>query len=148
MAGKPKVKQDLARLTAMEEAVFDALARGESQEAIRAQFNVSRTAWERWMGSEAGSALYARARASAAHVLAEEVIQIADNVAEDSAAVSKGKLRADSRKWLASVWNREGYGEQHGPLVNIDLGSLHLNSLRGMNRRRIEEDGEAGSDVG
>ena len=38
--------------------------------------------------------------------------------------------RAEYRKWLATVRNREEYGEgQSGVSVSVDLGALHMEAL-------------------
>jgi hypothetical protein len=60
--------------------------------------------------------LYARAKEQQADVLADEIIDIADQVAEDKLLthekVGAAKLRVDSRKWVASKLKPKVYGDK------------------------------------
>jgi len=140
MPGKPKLKQDLVILQTNTERVYELLAQGLSQEAVRAELGVSRGAWDRWLGSETGSTVYSRARASAAHGLVEEVITIADATPPDQAQVALARLRTDNRRWVAGMWNREAYSDAKGPTVAIQINGLHVGALR--SRRVIEGESE------
>ena len=138
MAGKPKVREDMARLTEKRDEVMEALAQGLSQHKVRELFAVSRTAWDRWMGSEEGGAAYARARTAAAHTLAEEVLDIGETVEADKDEIAKAKLRIDNRKWLAEVWAPDLYAKQQAPAVQLNVQQLHLEAVRAASREPIE----------
>lgn len=71
------------------------------------------------------SAMYARARARRADVLADEIVAIADEkdvvasyngeevtLALDSTAVARNRLRVDARKWAASKLRPGTYGDK------------------------------------
>ena len=138
MPGRPKTKQDLVTLNDRSDEVFAMLADGMPQKEVRDRLGVGRNAWERWLGSERGTDVYARARAAAAHGLVEEMIAISDTVTPDNAEVAKARLRTDTRKWVASFWNRESYGDR-GPAIAIQINGLHVGALR--SRRVIEGEG-------
>lgn len=67
---------------------------------------------------------YARARAAQADTLADELLDIADDDAED---VNRSRLRVDARKWIASKLKPKSYGDKmdvnHGGNVNVTLES-------------------------
>jgi hypothetical protein len=68
----------------------------------------------------------------ASHGLAEETLSIADEAQHAVSAheVAAAKLRIETRRHLAGVWNRDQYGEQKGPQVQVNIGALHLDALR------------------
>ncbi len=89
------------------------------------------------------SGMYARAREHQADFHADEIIDIADDSAKDTAYDAKGnaycdnewvnrsKLRVDARKWVASKLKPRKYGERinaelsgpdGGPIVVVDAG--------------------------
>jgi hypothetical protein len=85
---------------------------------------------------EGGREMLAQARADAAHILAEEALEIVDDVDEEKSAIAKAKLRADQRQWLAAKWNRQAYGETAPQVaVQFDIGQLHIDAMR---QRRLE----------
>lgn len=72
-----------------------------------------------------------QARAAAAHILAEQGMEILDDADEDRDAIAKAKGRAEYRRWLAGAWNREAYGQQQAQVsVNVNLAQLHIDAMR------------------
>lgn len=68
-------------------------------------------------------------RTRGASALAEQALGIADGATNDNDRACK--LQIDTRKWLASRWDKETYGEtKAGVVVNVDLRTLHLDALR------------------
>lgn len=79
-----------------------------------------------WVNSDPSrSEMYARAREDRADVLADEIVDISDEVEVvakmkgeevvlvlDAAAVSRNKLRVDARKWAASKLKPRTYGDK------------------------------------
>ena len=47
-----------------------------------------------------------------------------------NAEVSAATSRANFRRWLATVRNREEYGQNAGVNVNLTINQLHLDALR------------------
>ncbi len=69
----------------------------------------------RWIGeSESFAAQYTRARAMQSELMANEIIDIADEPIDpgDSAAVQRAKLRIDARKWTAMKLLPKKYGDK------------------------------------
>lgn len=74
------------------------------------------------------------ARQQSADAHAEDGLDILDEL-DDSlmvtpAEVSAANSRANYRKWLASVRNREAYGDRPQVDVNVNIKTLHLDALR------------------
>lgn len=96
------------------------------------QLGVSRFLLQRWIWGDAErKQSYARARADSSHALVDEGGDLLDSATRDTIAVANA--RAGWRKWLASKYDPQTYGEgTHGTVV---LGDLHLHALQG---RRVE----------
>ena len=93
--------------------IISRIANGATLLAITRELRVSRYLMWRYINLTSERAeRYTKARRDGAAALAEEAIEIADG-ADDMhpAGVQKDKLQVDSRKWLAGVHDREGYGE-------------------------------------
>ncbi len=128
MAGNPKTRADLVVLNEKgKDKVEELLTLGRPLEDITKELGVSRKALYRWLDAPEQAGLYARARARAADELAEQALAIADQDGED---VPRDRLRVDTRKWLASKWNPQQYGDQKGVNVQINLADLHLTAVR------------------
>ena len=137
MAGNPKKKTDLVTLQAVgEDKVGELLEAGRSLTDICKVLGVSKKALNEWLESPERAGLLARARTRAADQLAAETLEIADSAAPEEVQVAR--LRTDVRKWLAAKWNPTAYGEQRGPLVNISIDGLHMDSLRRVDAQVIE----------
>lgn len=71
------------------------------------------------------------ARKLKAEKLAEEALEIADQVDETSnSGVNKARLQVDTRKWMAGKLDPENYGDTSKTQVNINMGDLHLQALK------------------
>jgi len=116
---------------------FEQLADGRSMLDIAKQFGISRSLLYKWLKrtvrdeDERAEKLKA-ARLMAAHAHVEDALDIIDSADTDSqAGVMKAKEQANYRKWLASVRNREAYGERSkGPIIALNINSLHLDALK------------------
>ena len=67
---------------------------------------------------------YTRAREARADIIADEIIQIADNCkGEDNVAVQRDRLKVDTRKWLLSKLMPKRYGDR----IEVEqTGEIHL----------------------
>ena len=118
-----------------EDWVFEFVAEGLSMkkvaEAVGASSRGMLYSWIKAGGEERKQKLKA-ARRESAHNLAEDGVGILDDLADaqlvTSPEVSLASSRANYRKWLAGVRNREEYGERSA-LVEISIGDLHLEAL-------------------
>jgi hypothetical protein len=137
MAGQPRTRKAKKPLPAdvtqpLEEAGVEAVCAlivetGKTKAAADA-LGVSKTTMMRWLWREENRPKYEEAQRQLAEQLADETIDIADQC--DPAEHSKAKLQISSRQWMASKLDKERYGDQTGPLVNVDMGNLHLGILR------------------
>lgn len=90
------------------------------------------------------SAQYARAREAQADLLADEIIEIADDKSQDildvgeggdarsitnSAAVQRAKLQVDARKWKASQMAPKRWGQQSMAVTGADGGPLIVKTV-------------------
>lgn len=115
----PELKEEIVQRTAAGELLKHILA----SEDMPSRFSVFR---EQDRDPEFKQDLIA-ARKSAAELLAEEVLEISDDVSEDYKPdgsinyelVARSKLRADNRKWLASKFDPARYGDK----VQTDITS-------------------------
>lgn len=153
MAGQPKKRADLLKLDEIgAQQVEDVLATGINIDDAWRPLGVSRGALREWLERPEHSAVLTRARARAADKLASEALTIADEqyqrvvdpeTGEERLAakdVARDRLRIDTRKWLASKWNQQQYGDQKGVQVQINLGSLHLRAVKDIKPEVIEHD--------
>ena len=131
MAGRPQRRELNKTLDAIGgmPIVAELIADGCTIQQVAERLKVGRSTLSMWISSDPERrAALARAREEAASKLADEVLTIADESTNESERVSK--LRIDARKWLASKWAPGIYGEQRGPLVQIDLAGAHLRAVR------------------
>lgn len=113
-----KAKRPIGRPTKYSQETVDKIceliARGMSLRAIcvSADMPAGGTV-HRWLAEHQDfQEQYARAREEQADHFAEEIIEIADSVEAESAAVSKAKLQIDARKWAASKIAPKKYGDK------------------------------------
>ena len=74
-------------------------------------------------------ALLQSAKKERSNTLAEQCLDIVDNVDPSPNEISKAREQASVRKWLASCENPETYGQKQSA-VTINIGDLHLDALR------------------
>lgn len=145
MAGTPKRHNDLVRLDVEPElgqTVLAMMGEGKQLARICETTGLSKRAIMDWLESDAERAAAAtRARTRAAHALADETIEIADNAdADHPGELQKAKHRIQARQWAAERWNRKEYGAPNQKAeVTINLGSMHLDALRSRNIGQAED---------
>lgn len=92
--------------------ILDRLAAGETLRSIcRSDGMPSDMSVRRWAAEDRDgfSSRYAKARDEGMHVMADEILEIADNKGED---VQRDRLRVDTRKWLLSKIVPKVYGDK------------------------------------
>ena len=116
-----------------EQAVWDALGGGMTVLGLAETLKVSTAALDRWVqrGGEARRDAYARARVRGGQSLAEQAIQIADEIEVESenGRINKAKLRIDQRWRMASKVDPDSFGDRQAQ-ININLGDIALSALR------------------
>lgn len=116
--------------------IFAQVSEGKTLKSIAADLGISRQVLSTWANKEPRRDMLARARREAATALVDEALHIADAVPAEPAEIQKAKLQSDLRRWVAGHLSREDWGDQRGPLVNVDVQAIHLESLK----RVIEDD--------
>jgi len=137
MAGRPKLQALGKKIESLggEGWILDRIADGEKIATIAKELEVSRQLVYRWADAtpERKDLVQAALRASA-HSLAEDAGTVLDDLANShelsSADVALASHRAQYRKWLAGIRNKEDYGDKAAATVQISVGSLHLDALR------------------
>lgn len=100
----PEVAEDICAL----------LADGESLRSIcKRQGMPNKATVFRWLRvHEEFRDQYAKATDSRADAVFEEMLDIADDAAKESAAVAKARLQIDTRKWVLSRMNPKKFGDK------------------------------------
>lgn len=130
MPGRKKTNDGIALLETREGAqqLLDLAETGLNIDRIAKTMQIPRGSITKWMGEGNHASLFARAREVAADQLAVDALEIADAETGD---VARDRLRVDVRKWLASKWNRQQYGDDKGGVaVQLNLGDLHLQAVK------------------
>lgn len=125
-----------------EDAVMDLIADGLSMAKVAVAVGCSsRSQLQRWVkaGGKRRQEKVEAARKASAESLVEDGMTILDDLATkpmlSQPEVSLGGQRANYRKWLGSVRNREAFGdEKAGVNVNLNIGALHLEALKAAGR--------------
>lgn len=112
------------------DAIIERMSDGEMLTAICGDVDMpSRTTAYRWLSENPSfQAAYTRAREEQAHLIVDEMIQIADDISEDMVSVPDGKggtkdivnaehiqrsrVRIETRKWIASRLLARVYGDK------------------------------------
>jgi hypothetical protein len=138
MSGRPKLRAFSKKVDAAggEDMIFERVAGGETIRSIMSDFGVSRGMFYLWMkeGDDARKEKYDVARRLSADALVEQGLDILDGLEGEelsSADVGAASARANYRKWLAGVRNRDEYGDAQAAInVNLNVGQMHIDAMR------------------
>lgn len=73
---------------------------------------------------------YAKAQKERSEAMFEEMLEIGDDVEAEPAAVSKAKLRVDTRKWALARMNPKKYGDKvEQTVVGADGGPVQIQKI-------------------
>ena len=134
MAGRPKRAALVKAINTAggEDAIIDRITAGETIAAIADSLGASRPMLSTFLNrSPDAKERLTRARETSAHALVEEALAIADSATHDDDRAKR--LQVQMRQWLAGKFNRAAYGDAPAPAVQVNLGQLHLDSLRRVN---------------
>lgn len=122
------------RTPEIEDVILKGIADGESLRKVCAEAKIEPSTFFDWIQADDGfHKRYARAKEIAAELMADEILNIADDSSEDemfieaddesgkgakrvqnSEFINRSRLRVDSRKWLLSKLLPKKYGEKIG----------------------------------
>jgi len=113
-----------------EEGLFEQIGSGVKVSELISALGVSEGAFYSWAETTPErSEEFARARARAAHVLAEQGLAIVDGA--DAVTANLANVRARYRQWLAGKWNQQAYGENKAQVnVQVNITDAHLMANR------------------
>ena len=138
MTGRKITRQIGARLSLVEDEIFDDIANGMAMVHVYKKYACSRRSFNSWVDHKPGRKdVFDRARQGFADAIAEETLSIADSTLDPGEA-QINKVRIDARKWLAGKVAPDVYGDKSQPQVQINLQSEHLRALKDIN---ASEDG-------
>ena len=132
MPGQRKTREMLAKIRAAGGAgwLLARVAEGRTLISLAAELGVSRQIVSGLLNSDEHADALKKAREQAAAVLAEESLAIADSARPEDERVCR--LQVDTRRSIASKWDRAGYGDQAPAAVQVDVRVLHIDALRRM----------------
>jgi hypothetical protein len=143
MAGSPDKNRRLAMLDADFDEIAEMYEQGIAQDRIAMRLsdkygeNISRALLSQWANKDENSIRLARARRQAADNLAEGTVDRAFDLADrvkvglaDRDDIAAERHLAEQSRWIAGVWNKDKYAPQNGVNVSVNVGAIHLDSLR------------------
>lgn len=142
MAGKPVQRMAFALIEAKggEPWVLEQVAQGHGYRTIAKELGVSLTMFVGWAThTDARRQMLRQARENAAQTLAEQALEIADEA--DPLTERVARLRIDTRKWIASKWAPDTYGDNKGPVVQISINDMHLKAVRSSEVIEVDQEG-------
>ena len=131
--------------------VCDQVANGMSLSEIGGNEGIPYSVLWRWLNAEGRMEAYRLALEARADKEAHDVLHIADGATAEEVGVAK--LRVDARKWAASKWDRERYGEaskvQMDVRYQVDLAGalLEAEARRELMHKSVVVDNETGEVV-
>lgn len=140
MAGKPMRRMNIKLIedSGGEETLLALIRSGYTVKRCAERLGVSQSVLQMWLtDTPERRERVALARAEAAAHLADETLEIADAATNDDERVAR--LRIDTRKWLASKWAPNTYGDQRGPVVQVNINDMHLRAVRSAETIDVEE---------
>lgn len=129
MATNPKVGRPSDYLPEVADDICALLASGESLLKVCKRPGMpDKSTVFRWLSvHEDFRDKYAKATEARADAIFEDMFGIADEVAEDAAAVGKARLRIDTRKWALARMNPRKYGDKvTNEIVGKDGGAIQV----------------------
>jgi hypothetical protein len=91
----------------------------------------------RWCQQPANEQIVARARTRAADAKAESVMDRSTDLVRNVALglmgrddIAAARVANEADQWIAGVWNRPKYAQQNAAQVTVNVGAIHLDSLR------------------
>lgn len=104
---------DTKRTPKLVDAVLEGLAQGRTLTALCKEHGFSQSTWANWIARDHDLAkAYYDARSVGADSIADEIMDIVDSAKEETVAVAKARLRADTRLRLLAKWQPDKYGEK------------------------------------
>ena len=118
-----------------EAKVLEEVAAGKTLTKIATAIGITRPSLVAWLKLDYRRwEKYEKARLESAGALADEAIDLVDDVdvsdpTTANAKIRKAETQATMRKWRAGITDRANFGNNEAGSGNINIGALHLNAL-------------------
>lgn len=118
-----------------EQKILEDVAAGKTMTKIAAAIGITRPMLLSWLRDDYRKwERYEKARIESAGALADEAIDLVDDVdvsdpVTANAKIRKAETQATMRKWRAGITDRANFGSQEQGAGNVNIGALHLNAL-------------------
>lgn len=143
MAGRKRQRTLLSIIdeTGGVQKIFEEISNGRTIASIAREFQVSRKMLSQILNHGDNRVQLREAQRIGAEQMADAALEIADNVPEESAAISKARERIAVRKWIASAmdpdrWNTNKANQQ----VQVNIHAQHLDALRKVQSEVIDNE--------
>lgn len=119
-----------------EEDIFARIAAGDEMTAIARSFERDRSALHRWLCRPEHAEAWRAAKVASSYAYCEkadaavEELDKYEGEALTAPVVARAKLKREHYMKIAELRNREEFGEQKGPLLQLNMGDLHLSALQ------------------
>lgn len=142
MAGSPikRAFKQLVKDRGGWQVILDREAAGETMSSIARDYGVSRPFLSGMLNRDPElQKLHQAALRESASAHAEKAMEIVDNAKPERDAIQLARVQAEHRRWLAQTYDRAQFGEVKQEGVTINLGQLHIEALRALNRPKPKE---------
>lgn len=135
MAGSPNKRARRARWQALKanpdfaRQCIARIACGDSIRALAAENDIPINTFWHWITKEHGEELKA-ARQAAAAVMADRMLELAEQVEAGEVDPKAARSAASIRQWLASRYDRETFGDKTKVEMTATVQQQHLEALR------------------
>ena len=134
LAGQPKKRAALAKIEGLGgiDWFIDQIAGGGTVRSIGRDNDISEHVIYKWLHLDPDrSAMVKAARRIAAERLADEALDLADNVEVETTAISKVREQISVRKWRAAAYDPDTWAtNKQSVAVQLNVGAQHLDALR------------------
>lgn len=107
--------------------LFEWMESGKSTRSFAEASGLKEATLRRWCAADEFAAQYAHARQAQVHAMAEEIIDISDDL---TIPPEHKRVMVDTRKWYASKVAPKAYGDDKHHTVDISVSGLHLTALQ------------------
>ena len=137
MPGQPKTRAAIKKIETLGgiDWFIERIAGGGTVRALSKELEFSEHVIYKWLHQDPErSAMVKAARKIAAERLADEALELADNVEADTVAIAKVREQISVRKWRAAAFDPAVWATNKPQMaVQVNVGSQHLDALRKIN---------------
>ncbi len=137
MPGQPKTRAAIKKIEGLGgiDWFIERIAGGDTVRSMSKELKFSEHIIYKWLHQDPErSGLVKAARKIAAERLADEALDLADNVKADTVAIAKVREQISVRKWRAAAFDPGTWATNKPQMaVQVNVGAQHLDALRKIN---------------